>query len=247
MKSGARVLFVWGSETRVTEGFVTDLIAKQWSEKHGNDAIQLEIVNGDDMSERWEDVTKENYDYLLVATSSYAEGDPPSGFGRFLYRLQETSKECDGNPTENKALYGLQHAVLGVGNTQYDTFQNIPRHVDKYLGECGSRRCKQRFEWDEMENSEKDVLRWSEEMIQIILKDGDEASSESKPEVCSWEEPNSELFEKFVGEDGWEDTGRSRTQAEISPLMMIVGAILILAACWYNQSDTGSDEVTNEI
>jgi sulfite reductase alpha subunit-like flavoprotein len=234
MKSGPRVLFVWGSETRVTEGFVNDLIAKEWKAKHGNDALQLEIVNGDDMSERWDDVSPENYDYLLVATSSYAEGDPPSGFGRFLYRLQETSREWDGNANDIKPLYGIQHAVLGVGNTQYDTFQNIPRHVDKYLGECGSRRCKQRFEWDEMENSQKDVLNWSQEMIDIILKDA-EGTNKTEPEVCSWEEPSSELYDKVVGEDGWEDTGRSRTQAEISPLMMILGFILIIAGAFYNK------------
>merc|ERR1712194_452831 len=192
------------------------------------------------MADRWNEVSSDNYDYLLVATSSYAEGDPPSGFGKFLYRCQETSKEFDGNTMERRPLYGLQHAVLGVGNTQYDTFQNIPRHIDKYLGECGSRRCKQRFEWDEMENSESDILQWASEMIAIILKDNkdddnDDTVEASKPDVCSWKEPASELYEKIVNEDGWEGPN-TRTQTEISPLMMVLGLVVIVAACWYNKS-----------
>ena len=248
MKSGARVLIVWGSETKVTYNFVTDRIAKEWNARDAiarDKLLHLEIVNGDDMADRWDEVSSDNYDYLLVATSSYAEGDPPSGFGKFLYRCQETSKEFDGNTIERRPLYGLQHAVLGVGNTQYDTFQNIPRHIDKYLGECGSRRCKQRFEWDEMENSGNDVSNWAEEMLAIILdqsKQDDElettnktqaGSSKYKPEVCSWKEPSSELYQKTVTSEGWEDFGR--TQFEISPMMMVIGAAVIAAGAWYNK------------
>jgi len=231
MKSGARVLLVYGSETNVTKNFVHSVIKTQWQEKYG-DAIQLEIEMGDDMADRWDEIDCANYDYVLVATSSYAEGDPPTGFGRFLYRLQETSKEFDGNANNVKPLYGLQHAVLGVGNTQYDTFQNIPRHVDMYLSKCGSRRCKQRLEWDEMENSEKDVSDWAAEMAEVIVKANSETSAK-EPEVCTWEAPNNDIFEKTVGEDGWEDVGR--TQTEISPLMMIVGFLIIVAGAWYNK------------
>lgn len=239
-------MFVWGSETRVTYKFVTDVIAKEWKSHRDADAIQLEIVRGDDMADRWDEVTHENYDYLLVATSSYAEGDPPSGFGKFLYKCQETNREFDGNATDRKPLYGLQHAVLGVGDSQYETFQNIPRHIDMYLGACGSRRCKQRLEWDVGESSEKDIQTWAQEMIRVILEQtqNDEAANDEKanskfqPEVCSWKEPNSEVFTKTVGEDGWEDAGR--TQFEISPFMMILGFLIIVAGAWYQkQQDDG--------
>lgn len=228
MKSGARVLLVYGSETNVTKGFVDNVIAKEWRQK--ND-IQLDIEKGDDIADRWDEVTHENYDYIFVATSSYAEGDPPTGFGRFLYRLQETTKEFDGNATNVKPLYGMQHAVLGVGNTQYDTFQNIPRHVDKYLGQCGSRRCKQRLEWDEMEDSESDVQKWASEMIRVVLESNPD--DKDKPEVCAWDQPGSDLFEKNVGEDGWEDLGR--TQTEIGSGMMIFGFLVIVAGALYQK------------
>lgn len=244
-------MLVYGSETNVTKNFVHNVIAKQWKEKHGDNdnanAVQLEIEMGDEMAERWDEVTHENYDYLVVATSSYAEGDPPTGFGRFLYRLQNTTERSDGDAPELKPLYGLQHAVLGVGNTQYDTFQNIPRHVDMYLSKCGSRRCKQRMEWDEMENTEADVSKWAEEMMQVILKGfGDNESSKTQPDVCTWEEPANDLFEKKVGEEGWEDVGR--TQTEISPWMMIVGVLVFIVGAWYNYKfgESDGEELTND-
>eukprot|EP00751_Fragilariopsis_kerguelensis_P028960 CAMPEP_0170917962 /NCGR_PEP_ID=MMETSP0735-20130129/7695_1 /TAXON_ID=186038 /ORGANISM="Fragilariopsis kerguelensis, Strain L26-C5" /LENGTH=246 /DNA_ID=CAMNT_0011316341 /DNA_START=81 /DNA_END=821 /DNA_ORIENTATION=- len=246
MKSGARILFVWGSESNMTKGF-TQTITEQWKEKHfGKEIKVLDVYQGDDLSEVWEEkVTTDNYDFVLVATSSFAEGDPPSGFGRFLYKLQEAARKEKQDQllksnTEPPFLKGMQHAVLGVGNTQYDTFQNIPRHVDMYLGECGSRRCKQRLEWDEMDNSESDILQWASEMLAIILKDNkadddDDTVEASKPNVCSWKEPASELYEKIVNEDGWEGPN-TRTQTEISPLMMVLGLVVIVAACWYNKS-----------
>ena len=99
MKSGARVLFVWESETRVTEGFreQSDCEGMEWETRQRCDPVSSWKSW---MVMTWPIVGRIFYDYLLVATSSYAEGDPPSGFGKFLYRLQETSKECDGNPTD---------------------------------------------------------------------------------------------------------------------------------------------------
>ena len=79
-----RVLVVWGSETNNTQGFVNK-IADEWKAKHGELKV-LDVVQGDEIADRWDEVSADNYDFLLVATSSYGEGGPPSGFGKFLYR-----------------------------------------------------------------------------------------------------------------------------------------------------------------
>ena len=76
-------------------------------------------------------------DVLLVATSSYGDGDPPSNMRNLTELLRhEASMNSD-------ALVGVHHAVLGFGSTTYTTFQNIPRLTDKFLGDCGSRRLVQ--------------------------------------------------------------------------------------------------------
>jgi len=189
-----RVLMVWGSETNNTQGFANK-IAAEWKEKHGDAIKVLDIVQGDKMADRWDEVNAENYDFLLVATSSYGEGEAPSGFGKFLYRLQEASKGDD------KPLKGLQHAVLGIGSTCYETFQNCPRFVDKYLGESGSRRCKERFEWDEMEHVDSDVYEWGDAIFKTMAASLDSSEDE---DVCEWTKPESEVLAKIVDEDGYE-------------------------------------------
>ena len=190
-----RVLLVWGSETNNTSGFAKK-IEQEWQEKHGDALKVFDIVQGDKMAERWGEVTAENYDFLLVATSSYGEGDAPSGFGKFLYRLQEASKGGE------KPLKGLQHAVLGIGSTCYETFQNCPRTVDKYLGEAGSRRCRERFEWDEMENVDSDVYEWGDAMFKVMTESIDGGAD--KEDVCDWTKPESEILAKIVDEEGYE-------------------------------------------
>ena len=257
MKSGARILIVYGSETNVTKNFVKEVMVPHLQDHNGDSGsgdkkLQVEFVMGDTMAQRFEDLTHDNYDYLIVATSSFAEGDPPTGFGRFLYQLQETSKQPaagttdgpqDDDPTTpnnaRRPFYGLQHAVVGIGNTQYDTFQNIPRHVDRYLSLCGSRRCKERLEWDEMENTEHDIQVWTEEMLQIISQQQKTKKTDEdkyQPDVCTWETPNNTIYEKHVGEDGWEQPVGGQNQLGLNPVMLMVGLlILIIAGAVYSK------------
>jgi len=231
-----RVLLVWGSETNCTHGFA-DNIAKDWREKHGDALEALDVVRGDDMADRWDEITADNYDFLLVATSSYGEGEPPSGFGKFLYRLQEASKQRE------KRLEGLQHAVLGIGSTCYETFQNCPRHVDKYLGEAGSRRCQQRFEWDEMEHAESDVSEWGDQIFEVMTNNASNGAAK-EPEVCAWSEPKSELLDKIVDEDGYE-VGNGPPGFGVRQIAMLSsGALGFVSAYWFFKMQRAADETS---
>jgi len=212
-----RVLLVWGSETNNTSGF-TNKIAKEWKSKHGDTVKVLDVVQGNDMADRWDEVTRDNYDFLLVATSSYGEGEPPSGFGKFLYKLQEASKGGE------KPLKGLQHAVLGIGSTCYETFQNCPRLVDKYLGESGSRRMKERFEWDEMENVDSDILEWGDAVFETMSSSLDESDGE---DVCEWSQPENQLLSKIVDEDGYEVGQGPPGFGPMQMGMLAVGALTV--------------------
>merc|ERR1711924_320531 len=85
----------------------------------------------------------EKCDVIVISTSSFGEGDPPSNFNMFLLKLYR------GAASGEKPLAGMQHAVIGYGASVYETFQNTPRLADKLLGECGSRRLATRCELDE--------------------------------------------------------------------------------------------------
>ena len=129
-----RVLVVYGTETGTAKRAVTAL-AKDLEARSANAKI-VDIKDGNSVGPLEE--LKDNYDMIIVSTSSFGEGDPPGNYGGFLGKLLKSSTAGD------KPLAGMQHAVLGFGSSVYETFQNCPRLTDKYLGECGSRRCAQR-------------------------------------------------------------------------------------------------------
>lgn len=197
----SRVLVVYGSETGQSKESIT-AICKTWKSTHPSMKV-TGPMEGDKAAESFESITKEKYDYLLVATSSYGDGDCPSGYGKFLYKLQQASKGCgeDGS----KQLEGIKHAVLGFGSTAYETFQNCPRLTDKFLGLAGSTRVMMRAEVDEMEDDSGFSTRdkWVADIESIIKKKSNGGVPDLKP-VCEWTEPKSEVYDKNLGPDGQE-------------------------------------------
>jgi len=212
-----RVLIVWGSETNQTQNLMQH-VAKDWKENYGKDFEVLKIIEGNAASKEFEDINSSNYDMLVIGSSSYGDGDAPSGFGKFLFKLYEAAKSGE-NP-----LNGIDHCVIGFGSTYYETFQNCPRLVDKLLGECGSRRCLERVEIDEMSEDDIDeqVKTWSEDVAKICAKRANETES-----VCEWTKPEDGIVDKKLGPDGFEmgdGLQDSSTRLGISAGLGLVGA-----------------------
>jgi len=218
-----RVLVVYGSETNQTKLAMTDVV-DAWKEEGVSD-FEVELIEGDKAAEKFEEINSSHYDFLLIGTSSYGEGDAPSGFGKFMYRLQEASKDT-GRP-----LTGLQHAVLGFGSTSYETFQNCPRLVDKYLGEAGSRRIMKRNEIDEMEHDMEDVKKWAAEIRKTCVNVG--AKGATMDSVCEWTEPEDLILKKYMGPDGYE-VGQGIPEMSAAKLVPIVIAVAGIGYYWYS-------------
>ncbi len=146
-----RVLCVYGSESGNAKRGL-DRLLKKWKAAASNFEI-IDVLTGNELAKKLGgggNASAKNLEYvaqradvLLVCTSSYGSGDPPSNMRELTKVLShEASMKSD-------ALTGVQHAVLGFGSSTYTTFQNIPRLTDKFLGECGSRRMAKRAEIDE--------------------------------------------------------------------------------------------------
>ena len=135
-----RVAVVYGSE-----GGTCEMIAKSYAKTFAPACESIETLTGLTLANRMPDLKKvaASFDVLVICTSSYGSGDPPANFEKFLDQLRRAVAD------ESTPLAGLQHAVLGEGDSVYtDTFQNNPRLSDKYMGECGSRRFVARHETD---------------------------------------------------------------------------------------------------
>ena len=134
--AGTRMLVVYGSQTRTCER-IAKKMAEEFKEKIPDCSV-VDVFEGNELAHELEDIggLKSNYDVVVACTSSFGDGEPPDNYGEFLLKLMM------GTENGGKPLEGMQHAVLGQGSTVYqETFQNMPRLTDRYLGECGSRRA----------------------------------------------------------------------------------------------------------
>jgi len=206
-----RVLIVWGSETNCTKNVITE-IADGW--KADGKIKVVKVIEGDAISGEFDQINSSNYDALIVATSSYGDGDPPAGFGKFLYKLYEASKDGE------EPFAGMQHAVLGLGSTTYETYQNVPRLVDKLIGEAGSKRCLKRVEVDEVDDdNEETIKKWSDEVVKAI------GEVPGAAPVCDWTEPADEIYDKVLGEDGFELAQGMAAESSNVKLAIVVAAL----------------------
>uniref|UniRef100_A0A7S0GLY9 Flavodoxin-like domain-containing protein n=1 Tax=Proboscia inermis TaxID=420281 RepID=A0A7S0GLY9_9STRA len=226
MEIKSRCLVVYGSETNQSKNILKEIV-DNWQ---GSDALKFasfELLQGDDAAAKFDDINASNYEFILVGTSSYGEGEAPSGFGKFLYKLQEAAVD------EEKPLKGLQHAVIGFGSTFYETFQNCPRLVDKYFGEAGSRRCLERAEIDEMdEEAETKTEEWANKVAESCLQTG--ASGASDDPVCKWNDPEDLILMKKMGPDGYEiDNGMPDLGSSKLPIAVAVGVAVVAYYYFY--------------
>lgn len=108
---------------------------------------------------------------LIVITSSY-EGQPPDNAARFLAWL-ESSKS---------SLAGVKYAVFGCGHKDWhDTFQRVPKLVDRLLEERGATRIIKMGSTDVSEGKVLDDFgHWQDELIKIVRTD-DPTSKQQGP------------------------------------------------------------------
>ena len=220
-----RVLIVYGSETGCSEGAVKKL-AKKWSaSKSANKFKICDTLSGDTAADRFGTI-KDDYDMVVVSTSSFGEGDAPNGYGKFLYELQQGAK----NGT--KPLAGVLHAVLGYGSSEFETFQNCPRLTDKYLGECGSRRCVQRTEIDQLDEF-KDVDAALDKFEAAVLAVLSSPSDTDSPPVCAWSVPGDTILEKKLNPMGYEEASLDSPNGSMMMIAGVGAAVLAVGVYMY--------------
>jgi len=179
-----RVLVVYGSESGNAEHAAQKLVATWAAKKGTNVTVDPEAICGGDAAKRF-DSLKDDYDVLIVLTSSFGEGEAPSNYEKFLLMLAKGAK------AESPPLKGLQHAVLGFGDSSYETFMNCPRLTDKFLEECGSRRVHRRHEVDVLAAAEgvkesEMATRLEEEWKEGVYKALQSSPSASDPPAAPW-------------------------------------------------------------
>lgn len=208
-----KVCVIYGSESGTAERGIR-AIAKGWHQK----GIEVgAIMEGADAAQIGMAALAEQYDFLVVATSSNGEGDPPFNFHPFLKALYEADDAGD------MPLSGCGFAVLGFGCSHFDTFQNCPRLTDKLLGQLGASRRVQRAEVDEIDADAGDVSKktWAD-AVAVVVKSGKAVATN----VCDWTLPGDTVLDKH-------DEMLVAAVSGGPPPLLLVGAAVAVAAAVY--------------
>lgn len=219
----ARVLVVFGSQTGGSER-IAKKMSETWKAKGAVESV--DVFDGNTLAHETEELSniKDTYDLLVVCTSSFGDGDPPENYNHFLLRIMTAAEEG------LKPLAGMNFAVLGEGSSVYmETFQNCPRLTDKYLEECGARRCLARHETDVGGDEDEAVSRnlFRDSIGELLLKglpaaDAKPAAEWSKPRA-SHTEPTTKITLKTVADLGG-SKGQSLAQILVPLTVLTVAA-----------------------
>ncbi|PKG40186.1 FMN-binding protein MioC [Psychromonas sp. Urea-02u-13] len=74
----------------------------------------------------------------LVCLATHGAGDYPENFKDFVDQLQQV----------NAPLDGVRYAIVGIGDSNYDTFCEAAKNLDYILEEMGAQRIGDRLEID---------------------------------------------------------------------------------------------------
>ena len=95
----------------------------------------------------------------LICLSTHGAGDYPENFKDFMEQLQQV----------NAPLDDVRYAIVGVGDSNYDTFCEAAKNLDYILEEMGATRIGDRLEIDVVECAmpEDRMADW----IPILIED----------------------------------------------------------------------------
>ena len=112
---------------------------------------------------------------LFIVISSTGQGDPPDNGLRFLRLLKG---EGDRRPGW---LSGVRYAVLGLGDSNYETFGAASQRVEKELVKGGAKKLLPREVADDVGGINKVIEPWKRKWMQTLTQIAQETQQSSAP------------------------------------------------------------------
>mmetsp|Transcript_11616 Transcript_11616/g.22904 ORF Transcript_11616/g.22904 Transcript_11616/m.22904 type:complete len:721 (+) Transcript_11616:176-2338(+) len=119
----------------------------------------------------------------IILAATYGEGEPTDNSTE-LFNQMEEYLENDEEGEVNKPLLGLEYAVFGLGNTEYEIFNAMGKFFDTALEKLGGTRVYDLGLGDDSDDLEGDFEKWREGMWATLkkryVKDGAVVAAESQ-------------------------------------------------------------------
>lgn len=101
---------------------------------------------------------------LFVVTSSY-NGQPPDNARRFVAWLQRAAA---GEPAAGDRAMPSTFAVFGLGDSNWRTYQAVPRHVDAAMRASGAVQLLPLGEGDDAADRDASFVEWREVVVHVV-------------------------------------------------------------------------------
>ncbi|CAB3404444.1 unnamed protein product [Caenorhabditis bovis] len=148
-------LIAYGSHTGQAEQIAKGI--KEQSELIGLNPKIFEL----DQNEKQFDLNGESFAVIVV--SSTGDGDAPDNAARFVRRISRKS-------LPNDYMSRLEYAILGLGDSNYSSYQAIPKKIDDQLSSLGASRVLERGEADDQVGLELCVEPWIEKLFAYLAE-----------------------------------------------------------------------------
>jgi sulfite reductase alpha subunit-like flavoprotein len=116
------------------------------------------FINNNNNNNNTNEETKIN---IIIVCSTTGNGDAPETANFFWRKLKNRNQP-------NNLLNGIEYAVLGLGDTNYDKFCNMGKNLDKRFNELGAKRFIELHCADEATDMEKSVSLFIEKVVEYF-------------------------------------------------------------------------------
>jgi len=182
---GGHLTLYFASQTGTAESFANTI--QREGEEHGFfvHVIDLEDITVDDLLDeaRRDRDTEVSRAAFMIAT--YGEGEPTDNSVAFVGSLraraaingtvaEEEKKESDASassPVVEPCLNGLEYCVFGLGNRQYEHYNNMSKFFDSTLDRLGGKRVLKIGLGDDDNDLEGDFETWKENVFWPGMKE----------------------------------------------------------------------------
>ena len=115
-----RVDVIWASQTGTSEAIAKQIYNKL--QETGQDAAVTPM-------NRFNLLAKPQPLIIVYVTSSTGSGDPPDNGIKFISFLKRAQRQL--TPESTLPLSGVHYTILGLGDSNYTSYQYNPRNLDK--------------------------------------------------------------------------------------------------------------------
>ncbi|POM69050.1 NADPH-cytochrome p450 reductase [Phytophthora palmivora] len=164
---GGRVAILFGSQTGTAEGFAE--VLKKEGRKAGFQTHAIDL-------EDYDAAEKLQHEKLVIfVMATYGEGDPTDNAVDFIAFLKDKKR--------GTTLEGVNFTVFGLGNTQYEHYNEMGRMVDRLMEHHGATRMFHYGEGDDDASLDEDFDDWKEPLWKELRKQFIAGESEEENDV----------------------------------------------------------------